>query len=434
MGGDVLLYNFIVYLVTTLFLWKKRVRFDVYILLWIAYTVIAFMGWYCVYIGIYGNDTHLGESFSFIPYLCCYITTFLVTFPFKDIDESRIEMDIEGNKFVSIIVFVLTICFVLSGILKTINAYVIANTIGFGQAYEMGHIGDTTNIWQGNELVQKFFWLSSFLMQPLQPLYVVYFLQHIIKRQGNIWLNILCIFFAFWPQLVSGVASKGSLFFLFMDVFFYYILFRRKFSADVKRIFAMIGIFFFVGLGVYVTAIQVSRLEEKRSISVDNNDAYETMIHYLGEPYVNLSTEFYGYVRQHPMGHRFYPYLFPYSDHKKKYNERSQQDRFDYWTKYTGVETAIFSTFWGDYYVEFGIFGSFVAIIVLIFFFYFFFFKEYWRLSKFPIILYFYHYIAVWSLFTAEGQQGTTFFKSLLTIIVVAWLMERFLLPDSYNK
>lgn len=434
MGGDVLLFNFIVYLVTTLLFWKKRACLDLYLLLWIAYTIIAFLGWYGVYVGIFGDDTHLGERFSFFPYLCCYITTFLVTFPFKDLDVSRIEMDFENSNFFYILIFVLTICFVLTGILKTINAYVVANTIGFGQAYDIGHYGGTTDIWRNNELVCKFYWLSSFLVEPLKPLYVVFFMLRLTKRHGKKLLNILCIFVAFWPQLVSGVASKGSLFFLVMDIMFFYILFRNKIPADVKRLFGMLGSMMFAGLIVYVLAIQVSRLEEHRSYSVDTDDANEALLHYLGEPYVNLGTEFYGYVRQHPMGKRFYPYLFPDSDNKEKYDEKNQQEMFDYWTKYTGVEVTLFSTFWGDFYIEFGTFGSFLAIIGLLSFFYFLCFKEYWRLSKFPIVLYFYHYIAVWSLFTAEGQQGTNFIKSLLTIMVVAWLIEKYLSIDSDNS
>ena len=426
---DVFLINAIAYIATSsIAFWYFR-RLNLYILVWIAYSIIAIFGYICVNMNLhYSHDINLGYHVSVIPYICCYITTFLLTWPLIKFDERKIKMNILDLNIFDKLVAISVLLFTFYSSVNAVRAYIISSTIGFGEAYMMAHAGETNTFFGFSPLFFSIFgWIGN-ICNAIQPIYVLYFVNRIIKHRGSLPLNLLYCSLAFMPMLFSSLmmGGKAGIFFIVIDVSFFFMIYKNRTSIKVKFKYYVLGFIALYFLSSLVSVVTQSRLDEM------NNDktVLETSISYLGESFPNVGWNLFGKVKNHPNGERFFPEIGGYFGTKTKL---SQDDDFDMWGLKTGVDIYIFKTFWGDCYVEFGMLGSFVYISILFLVMYTFFLRKPNRMSIFPVLFFYYHYILIWGLFTADGFIGFGKHRMFIFMIIIGFLIYYFIEKRNVN-
>lgn len=419
MNIDVLLLNAVVYVLTLVFAWIRLKKFNLFILLWIAYSIVAVAGYYCVINDLhYSNDERLGYRVDIAPYIFAYLTNLLITSPFYCVDVSRIRIShiTKMNSFKQI-AGLMNVVFTIKLIASVLVLIVIVTTIGMGNAYYMIHEGKS--VLAPYPILDKIVWLTGLIIPVFKPIYVIYYMQRLIEKKGSMSSNLYFLAIAFLPNFITDIAmgSKGGLFFSVFEMLFYYVLFRAAIPANINKVILRIGSVLGIILVINVFMISINRIDT----NVNNSDetGTEHVIRYIGEAFPNLGWEFYGKVKSNPNGARFFPEFFG----EQKYS--SQDDKFDYWTPKTGVSMAIFKTFWGDWYVEFGLLGSFIAIFILYILSKKLIFNQYWKLSKIPLMAFYFLYITIYGCFVGSGIEGTGRHRIFILLLIFGWYINR---------
>ena len=419
MNIDVLLLNAIVYVLTLLFAWIRLKKFNLFILLWIAYSIVAVAGYYCVINDLhYSHDERLGCRVDIVPYIFAYLTNLLITSPFYRLDVKKIRIShITKMNFFKQFAGLMNIVFTIKLITSVLVLIVVVTTIGMGNAYYMIHEGKS--ILARYPRLDKISWLIGLIIPVFKPVYVIYYMQRLIEKKGSMSLNLYFFAIAFLPNFITDIAmgSKGGLFFSVFEMLFYYVLFRTAIPTNINKVILRIGSVLGMVLIINVFMISISRIDA----DVNNSDetGTEHVIRYIGEAFPNLGWEFYGKVKTNPNGARFFPEFFD----EQKYS--SQDDKFDYWTPKTGVSMALFKTFWGDWYVEFGLWGSFIAIFILYILSKKLIFNQYWKLSKIPLVAFYFLYITIYGCFVGSGIEGVGRHRTFLLLLIFGWFINR---------
>lgn len=372
---NVLIINAIAYVVVFFFFLIKRRKLDLFLAIWMSYTVTAVFGPVSVGLGYHYSMLPTNNSISIVPFICSFFTYFLLARLFKDVDLTKFEFVQIDSKPFKLMAYGALFLF-LGSTIVTFMAVQIASSIGFGEAYSAKEETGSRLVEFSNPILYFFYNYVMGFRVFLLPYTVYFFMMRLVKEKGSLIFNILALIICFLPQLFGAMAggSKGGLFFLALQLLFYYLLFLPLFSRKLKRLLLLMGVGAGLLLLTYATAIQEGRNE----YSNNKKEASEVMIRYLGEASPNLGI-LYNEVKWHPMGSRFFQFFI-------------QKQETEYWTRNVGTQMAFLKTFWGDCYVEFGMVGSLLFVL----FFYLFWKKciisRYQRFYYFPLVYLCYYY------------------------------------------
>ena len=243
MNIDILLLNAIVYVLTLTFAWMKLRRFNLFVLLWIAYSIVAVSGYYCVVNDLhYSHDANLGYKVAPEPYLFAYLTNLLITSPFYRMDVGRLELShIVEIKLYKQIAGLIAVFFTLQLVTSIIILVFVQATIGMGNAYYMIHEG--VSVLSSSPLLAKMSWISGLLTPIVKPVYAVYTIQKLIQNKGSKYKNIYLFLIAFLPGFITDIAmgSKGGLFFSVFEMLFYYVLFWKAIPQKINKTIMKFG-------------------------------------------------------------------------------------------------------------------------------------------------------------------------------------------------
>ena len=425
---DVLLANALVYIFTFFYAFYKARKLNIYVFIWLAYSIVTLMGYFCVKWDMYYiKDANLGYKLSPLPYILAYMTTLLLTHPLKKYKRFYFDVSLLNSKHVYYLSFIIALVLIFQTVINGIRAYVIFNLGGFGEAYMMSHEGESISVLD-SQLLNRLFHISSVITHGFTALYAVYYLHRILKSKDSKMLNYFLFVLAFLPDIMLAFAtgSKGGLFFIFFSLLFYYLLFQSYFSKKVNRHFLMIGGVIGVIFLISVMSIIVGRIENKTGYKADELQTSTHIVHYLGESYPNLGVFYYKRVKAHPNGRRFFPEFFD-NNAEEYYKKNGLSQKFNYWERKTKVNMALFKTFWGDWYVEFGLLGSIVGIIIIyIAFKSLCFDSTIWTLSRLPLICFYYNRILIRGCFSGNGIEGSEIHKSLIFILAITFIIRHF--------
>lgn len=419
---DTLLLNAFIYIITLIIAINKSKRLNLYVMVWMCYSFVAIMGYISVKLNMhYSQDTELGEKLSFTPYLFAYFTTLLLSYPFSRMNERKINMKVIIPSYIKCLFSLSALLFFIRALFSGITAYVIANTIGFGEAYMMGHEGEYIDVFQ-IPLLSRFLRLAEVFTTGITPFYILYYFMRIAKNEGGFWYNSFFVILAYSPSIFSAIAggSKGGLFFIAMSMIFYYIIVKPHMTYENKRRLSLMGFGVGLVLTIYVIIISLSRFEASTGQKADNIQQTNEIVHYLGEAFPNLGFFYWGKVDKHPYGRRFFPEFFYGENIEAKYKESGLNAKFDYWENTTHVQMATFKTFWGDWYVEYGLYGSFIAIILLYIVFYYGIFRKYYLFSYIGLIAFYYNSVLIRGCFTGSGLEGSSVHYGILLTVIIS--------------
>lgn len=419
MGIDVLFLNAIIYIATLVFAINKFRKLNLYVVIWLAYSVVAFAGYYSVKANLhYAHDVNLGYKVSPIPYIFAYSTILLLSSPFYKINVKRISLSKLNIPFVQWLSYLVIFANIVRLIYSILLYQFVSNNFGGGEAYLMIHEGETV-FSIDNIFVNKIVGYSSIITSSLNPLLIVFYFNRIVKRKGQWWVNFVLILLAFLPIIIIQIAtaSKGGLYYISFSLLFYYVLFKPSIPKQInKKILSIIA------SGGFILLLLIAIFTEDR-IQVRNSldSPIEELTRYLGESYPNLGWEYYERVRENPNGRRFFPEFF--NPNPEKLYTSLVDGKFDYWTPKTGVRMELLKTFWGDWYVEFGMIGSFIAILLLFAICYWCFLKRYWLVSSLPLVAYYYDRILIRGCFAGSGLEGSNTHQALFYLIISCFII-----------
>lgn len=357
---NILLVNFLFYFVT---FYKARKRyntfFNQYVFIMMVFSLISFLGYYTFQSGIY-EDTFGSKNIdklSIVPYILGFIFIYSVCVPLKKInlDYIRIINIPQDKSLYSILYMCLLNYFFNLGLgliaLRSLTA------LDYAEVYissASGELQTTT----GSYLLDNIYGKSLLLVRILTPVYNIIALYLWIKTDKLKPLFLLIIGFVLQiPQLVI-TANRGGMFFLVINMFFYFILFYDYISKRAKRCLFIVLIAGVLFIMFYSIAITYARMG-------DGSDGINQIFRYFGEPFPNLGFNIWGYDIQHPYGARYFPSLTETLGMKTlSAGIKGRNVAFEYWESFVGIPMLNFKTLFGDLYVEFGVFGSFVFLFI----------------------------------------------------------------------
>lgn len=425
---DVILINAVIYVITLLFVIRSERRFSIYVLLWCLYTFTAVMGYVILKTDDWDFDNpNLGTDVAFIPYLMAYLSLHLISYPFKEYDESNLNYTVlKPNKIMDGVCSVMLIAYIFLGIVSGTTAYIVANSIGgFGEAYEManegGGEGSMLSVILGSGLLYWIYRICCWIVIPT-PFFIIYYLIKIHYNEQN-WSRY--VFFIILSQirplcLALIVGSRGAMFFLLFDILFYFILFRKLFKISFVRKVRLIFVTIIAAFSLVALAITDSRIENRQGY-VEQASTQHSILNYLGQSYPNLGYYYYDKLTSHPDGRRFFPEFF--SPNTEELYKKMLMSRTDYWNSKMNVPMEKFKTLWGDWYVEFGFIGSIVGLILIFVFFKAICFNYKYRLFSIPILVYYFEKVCMFAFATGTGIAGSEAHKTLAISVLVSWLL-----------
>lgn len=353
--------NALLYIVTTIILFIRK-RHSLISFLWLLYSLFAIMGVIVVDTGIYdvfGKTSNY--NFRFTPYILNYVALILTTFPLRRFSFGALNIkEIRFSKKFENIFNILFFFFIILIVARLFEIRLYGN-LDVGERHEQIIAG-------GESLLTKeshpILWLINvtigrlyIVTYPLVIIYVFYRLTNKTRYWKTISIFILCLMPDFLECYVSG--NRSSLFFLVINLFFFIILFYKY----IKKTYIRKTIFFLLLAGipffVVVKGISVARFEDTE-LGVSGS-----VFRYFGEAFPNLDFQYWKHVKSFTMGGRDFPSIYSIIAPEKVKQFSGFNERFDFWSYYTGVSTANFKTLFGDLYIEFGTYGALIFVFVL---------------------------------------------------------------------
>jgi oligosaccharide repeat unit polymerase len=414
---QILLINFLMYLGFSLYIFKKYHRITIYHLVWLLFTVIAFMGYYSYLIGAYSTIFKDDGKFVIEPYIYCFISVFLLLLPLKKFQKNySIESykELDGGK----LNFLANFLCVISG-LRFLAVFVmfasIIATTGLGAAYENYHFG-------GNEVLGLSEWQSKiiWLTQPFQsnffwfaPLVALMALNN-RDRISKKWIFITTMIITSEILGYLSRSARGELMYLCIKVGLLLALVWPYLRSSIKKKVVSLGLLFAGFLFVYAIYITIDRFQDS------DLDTQDGIIRYLGEPFPNLGNQVWNHVLHYPMGVRFFPFLFGFDD-----TADSVAGYQEFWELYIGIPMLNFRTVYGDFYVEFGKIGGLIGVIIVSVIWMIVLRSKNLKLYMIPMLTVYLHTITMAPLYFI--YRGTSMYVQVLLAIIftilIKWLM-----------
>lgn len=352
---DVLFVNFLAYMLWARYAYKKFGAINIYFILVLMITSIAFLGILTVFNGVYYDTFGVRNTtkLSYEPYILCFIVYFILFFPLRNLHlqlDNRSVGFLFGKKFRLFVVgwtvfYTFYLALLCSEFLQSLVG-------GLGNAYEARHMEGEV-LYQYDSVFISYIvkGYGFFIYSASSPVLLLYAVigQKISKISKSFagYIAILCLL----PSPLSSISqgSRGALFADMICYSFYASLLWNLFSKPIKRLIIRYAIIVLSLMLVISLIITIQR--------VGGKDSGSSILRYFGEPFPNLGYNMYGQVRLHPMGLRFFPEVV-FGDNPPW---DSTDESYRYWEGITGVPVINFKTFFGDLYIEF---GSILAVVI----------------------------------------------------------------------
>lgn len=357
-----LIFNLIMYLLFAWWMVRKQ-GITVASSLAIYYTIIAALGILVVNNGLYEAVFSIRDKNYVVlePYIFCFLSVVALILPLRKVqldnmNLSAVPFDSPVLKYGIYIWYLDMIGFI---VLK-IGQAILAMSLGMDETYDIMNVdGDSEAIlYGGNKMLLAFNNFNLNLMSSLTPFLMVYAFYGLMKNRISRSRAYTIILLVLIAQVSNAIAfgSRGNMFLSFCAFGFYLILFYKRLGKGDKHIIKVVGISLLVIFSIYAAITSVARYQDS-----DTETPLGSVVRYLGEPFPNLSNNFYEHVSYHPEGTR----LFPYVNGGPELINTALQGAYTYWEGVTGVPVRTFKTIFGDLYIEYGVEKALVIIALI---------------------------------------------------------------------
>lgn len=403
-----LLINILLYL--SMFLYNKRHYGNtMYTFIWLEYLIVSILSLYIWNSGIYYNSSggFIKNNMNILPFLIIFSCTFLLLYPLKNID-------INNTQTIKLNPKVLNIVNLIGIFIAIIFTFSLLPYLSIAMAQDAADTYDDLRMGEG--LLPHSVELIGMIYSIFSPILILSFFYFLTEYKYKSISYIIILFIAaIVPGFIKSMcyASRGAIFFQFFNLIIGYILFKNCISKELKRkiyiILSSIVSFF----GIIVFGISVARS--------GNDNAINEIFRYFGESFLNLNIIFWGNIKQPIGGERIFPYVIEFFHHIPPSTDTAST--VAYYSMISGTPIELFKMIYGDFYVEFGFVGMFIAIIIL-FILGTIICKK--KTNRFLILFLYYTYsqIAFSSIFDFT-KAGTTVFKVFIFQIMIIILIDK---------
>lgn len=351
--------NAIAYLLSFIIYQRKKKIVDVGTFLYALFAFSALGSvWY------YGHDNVdlFYPDITFLPYLYLWVMINLCLFPMSKVNFMKLQgIDDRGIAVFLNLLSIYLIVFTILPFISLISKFSVYDLIGdaLGELYE-------TNIDKSEYYFSGISKISFALIRRFGDIAVILLFYQMTKRQKNKWIIlglILTNLFFFIFSLASG--SRGGMLatlFVFVSLG---LLLRNVFDESVFIKLRKAAIILISFIGLMIALISVSRFNYSVSESSSTATLDRWISQYIGEGMIRFNEDLWHIDRTMNGSQNFY-YL------KTLFGNSTISSYQSEMTKYEGLLDApvnVFYTFIGDFYLDFGVIGTFVFVIFFLFIF-----------------------------------------------------------------
>lgn len=237
-------------------------------------------------------------------------------------------------------------------IVENLNSILHMSAADYASAYMDVRTGDFNSRVHFSSLGRFFNGICSWF-QYITPVGVFFMI-----AQRKKWYLIFLAFLAMINPILGSMLSggRGALFQSVCVITFNYFIFKNYFSPKLNRKIREFGVAFIVCVAAILFVFTFARAEG------DNDMAFSQIYRYLGEGFVNFS-ETGWFVQNHTQGYSCingtgYTFLRDVSPYFEA-RDYSQLGEF------TRMRMYVYYTVFGDYFIDFGVFGGILFNILL---------------------------------------------------------------------
>ena len=397
------LFNSLLYLSVLLIYQRKGRGIDLFFIILLAYTTIAFVGLLDYMIGIFTEGFDLSVlrlSYLFIVVMICIL-------PFRQVNVNTKPIFIMESDKIRILLYFFVIVGLISAFFTLPKAIAIRAMNDWGSLRQDVYLGES-NITLYDSQFER---LAKNFYNYLQPFGSVMAFYQLTKPKVNKFLTILL--FAVW--LVNSytsatlIASRGMIMILALKMLVLYVLFRKFIPKKRNKVIivaaAFVGIFFYV----YTLAVTEARF------GVESN---ASLWRYFGHSMFAFDDGIMRTMHHYAQGRYQFGWL---------YRLFGQDSSFS-WDALGCTHGTAFMTFVGNIYVDFGPVFTVLTAVLMSLLIYHFTKKKSYYLSDIIIIV----FAAQWyseGIFVFPGDQSLMWFMAF-----VVYFITKILQNKSYDK
>lgn len=349
---EILIINSLAYWITFSYFFYKY-KLSILTFIWMYYSIFSVFGIFLLMDNLYFKVMDISENriedITIVPYALLYISFLFISLPLKRVNFVNLVIDnrIYHNKMVRRFCQSCYFFEFIYILIKLYQAYLVSQ-VGFGSMHDMEDPDMLLYSGTFSVTIKILNYMGRIITLVFMPFVVVYIINGFLKKYIKKKELLYCLFLYIGASLAVGIigGSRAQMFFAFMQLMFFFILFKNEFPPKLLRSVYILG-FLFSCLIVFVTSqITVERFEDTQSMT-----PLESVYRYLGEMWLNLSMDVWDKAAVHPMGVRMFGHLFIDSNLN-----------YSYWYYKTDVHIWWFKTFLGDLQLEF---GTFIAMLII---------------------------------------------------------------------
>ena len=351
--------NAIAYLLSLIIYQRKKKTIDVGTFLYALFTFSALGSvWY------YGHDNVdlYYPDITFIPYLYLWAMVNLCLYPMSKVNFQKIKgIDDKGIAVFLNLLSIYLIVFSILPFISLITKFSVYNLIGdaLGELYE-------TNIDKSEYYFSGISKISFAFIRRFGDIAVILLFYQITKKRKNKWIIaglLLSNIFFFIFSLASG--SRGGMLatlFVFVSLG---LLLKNVFDESLFIKLKKTAIILVALIGIMISLISISRFNYSISESSSTATLDRWISQYIGEGMIRFNEDLWHIDRTMNGSQNFY-YLKVLLGNGSLNSYQSEM------TKYEGLLDApvtVFYTFIGDFYLDFGLIGTFLFVLLFLFIF-----------------------------------------------------------------
>ena len=386
-------FNFFLYLFAILVYQRKNRRLDLFFIILMAYTMIAFIGMVNFANGIFDKDYNL----SIFRLFYLFIVISICISPFKQVNVNSKPIYIAENEAIHLLLFFFIVVGIISAYFTLPKAIAIQEMDDWGSLREDVYSGESSITLYDSQF-ERFAKNFYSYLQPFGSVMVFY---QLTKPKFNKILTILL--FAVW--LVNAytsatlVASRGLIMLLALKMLVLYVLFRNFIPKKRKRALliaaALVGVFFYG----YTMAVTEARF---------GNESNESLLRYFGHSMFAFDDGIMRTMHSFAHGRYQFGWLFRLFGIDSSFK----------WEELGCTHGTAFMTFVGDIYVDFGPILTVLMAVLMALLISSFSKKEAYYLSDIIIII----FAAQWyteGVFVFGGDQSLRWFMAFVVYFIV---------------
>lgn len=361
----VLIFNSLLYVLTGLW-FKKNYGMIPFTFLWFFYAFFSIFGVLIVWNNLYFEAFGISNStpLDIEPYIYNYYCMLALSFPLRRLTGNELTFQYNSlptnfGKYAKLVLLLFIVV-----ILWRLFELSLYGNMGFFERHRMiTEEGNGISLSDTSELLGTIAAFTLKLYQVFYPwaLFFIFFGITSYRLPSGKALMIFAITLS--PYLIGYYISgnRSGMFFILFNLAFFYYLFKPLISKQLNR-----KIFYaccFLGATLLSFSMDISQ-ERFENSSMGTNGS---ILRYFGEVFPNLGYQYWDKVTNITYGARqFTSYFSIFFDFNSSIYS-GFNERFNYWSAITGVDTALFKTIFGDLYIEFGTIGALVFVTVLSF-------------------------------------------------------------------